>query len=105
MPASRRLTWATSISMPHPPLAAITVETDTPHHTAQEIGRPGVIGRAKAECIHERDGASTHGEDVPQDPTHAGRGALERLHCARMIVGFDLHHRGQAVPDIHGAGV
>src|SRR5690606_10739558 len=51
---------------------------------------------AEAERVEHRDRTRAHREDVPQDATHPGRGALVRLDGGRVVVRLDLE--GERVP-------
>ena len=52
-----------------------------------------------------RDRAGPHGEDISQDTTDAGGGALVRFDEARVVVAFGLEHGRHAAADIDDAGV
>src|SRR5439155_16067057 len=53
----------------------------------------------------DRHGPGAHGEDVAKDPADARRGALVRLHRARVVVRFDLERDGEPVTDRDDAGI
>ena len=60
---------------------------------------------AEAQRVETGDGARAHGEHVPQDAAHAGGRALVGLDEGRVVVALDLEHHGEAVADVHDAGV
>ncbi len=60
---------------------------------------------SEAQRIEHGDGPRAHGEDVAQDAAHAGGRALKRLDVAGMIVRFHLEDGGEAVANVHHAGV
>ena len=59
----------------------------------------------KTQRVEHGDGPRTHAENVAQDATHAGRGALKRFHVTRMIVRFDFERRDETIADVHDARV
>ena len=63
------------------------------------------VGRAEAQPVEERDRPGAHRDDVAEDPADAGRGALERLDRARMVVRLDLERDGESVAEVDHAGV
>ena len=65
----------------------------------------GIVGRAEAQRVQDRDGPRAHGEDVAQDAAHAGGRALVGLDEGRVVVRLDLEDGGQAVADVHRARV
>src|SRR5687767_3230919 len=83
----------------------VSIESDPADDAAQQVANARLARVAEAERVHQRDRATAHGEDVSQDATHPGRGALKRLDGARVVVGLNLHDRGQPIADVHGAGV
>src|SRR5436309_7138252 len=54
----------------------------------------------ETERIERAHWPRSHGEDIPDDPAHARRRALERFDRAGMIVRFDLERNRQPIPDI-----
>ena len=82
---------------------------DAAHHAFQNapVARAGrwIVQAAEAEGIHHRDGPRAHGEDVAQNPAHAGGRALKRLDETGVVVRFDLERDRQAVADVDDAGV
>ena len=50
------------------------------YHAGSDPPRTRVARRAKAEGIHYGDRAGSHGEDIPQDATHSGRGTLLKIY-------------------------
>ena len=61
--------------------------------------------RPKAERIQTKLWACAHRKDIPNDSAHAGRGALERLDGARMIVALHLERDCPAIANIDNARV
>src|SRR4029077_20150421 len=55
--------------------------------------------------VHDRGWACAHGENVAQDPGHAGSCTLKWFNERRMIVRFDLESAGPAVTDVDNACV
>ena len=59
----------------------------------------------KRSCVHDGDRARAHRDDVAHDAADAGRGALERLDVARVVVALDLERDRPALADVDDAGV
>ena len=59
-----------------------------------------MVWGSKSELIHDRDGSSTHGQDVTNDTADTGGSALERLYVAGVVVGFDLECDRPALADV-----
>ena len=78
----------------------VPVGADSRHGT-----REGVVGRAEAEPVEERDRARAHGDDVAEDSADPGRRALERLDRGRMVVALDLEGGRLAVAQVDHACV
>jgi hypothetical protein len=64
-----------------------------------------VVDRAEAQLVHDGDRARAHRDDVADDAADAGRGALEGLDVARVVVRLDLEGDGPALADVDDAGV
>ena len=60
---------------------------------------------AEAERVENRDRPGADREDVAEDAADPGRGALEGLDRARVVVGLDLEGDRVAVADVDRAGV
>ena len=60
---------------------------------------------AEAQRVEDRDRPRADREDVAQDAADAGRGALERLDRARVVVRLDLERARQPVADVDRARV
>jgi hypothetical protein len=60
---------------------------------------------AEVEAVEQRDRARAHRDDVAEDPADAGRGALERLDRARVVVALDLERDRLPVAEVDDAGV
>ena len=84
---------------------AVAVPADAADDALREVSRAGRVERAEAQAVEQGDGSRTHGEDVAQDAADAGRGTLEGLDRAGMVVALDLHDDGVAVADVDRAGV
>ena len=84
----------------------VAVVADPGHRALEQVARAG-RGRdlAEAQRIEDRDRPRADREDVAQDAADAGRGALERLDRARVVVRLDLERARQAVADRHRARV
>src|SRR5205085_8608063 len=59
----------------------------------------------EAKRVECGDRAGADREDVAEDPSDPGGGALERLDGARVVVRLDLEGDGEAAADVDGAGV
>src|SRR5262249_53985285 len=75
---------------------AVAVEGDAADDAGQHAGGVGRAGGAEPQRVHRRHRAGAHGQDVADDPAHAGGRALERLHVGRVVVRLDLE--GDRVP-------
>ena len=84
---------------------AVSVRADPADDTADEPARAGLVRRAKAERVQQRDRTRAHREDVAQDPAHARGRALVWLDRRGVVVALDLEHAEQPVAEIHRAGV
>ena len=71
-------------------------------HDARGVG---VVDGAEAQLVHDGDRARAHRDDVADDAADAGRGALERLDVARVVVRLDLEGDRPALADVDDAGV
>ena len=60
---------------------------------------------AEAQPVEQRDRARAHGDDVAEDAADPGRGALEGLDRARMVVALDLERDRLALAEVDHAGV
>ena len=69
----------------------------------EQVAAARVVERPEAQRVHERDRAGPHGEDVADDPAHAGRGSLVGLDRRRVVVALDPHRDGQPVTDVDDA--
>ena len=65
----------------------------------------GVVERAEAQRVHQRDRPGAHGEDVAEDAADAGGRALVGLDGRRVVVALDADGGGDAVADVDHAGV
>ena len=84
---------------------AVAVAGDAGHHAWENTSRVGCIGRTEAQWVHDCHRSGTHGDDVADDPAHAGSRTLVGLNETRVVVGFNFEGDGQAVADIHHACV
>jgi len=69
---------------------AVAVVSHAPNHTREEIPIAPFLEWTETKAVEKSHRTSTHGEDVAQDATHAGRGSLVGLNRRGMIVGLDL---------------
>ena len=64
----------------------------------------GVVERAEAQRIHQRDRAGAHREDVADDAADAGRRTLVRLDRRRVVVALDADRDRETVADVDDTG-
>ncbi len=83
----------------------VAVVADPGDDLLEQIPRALRVELAEAQRVEDRDRPRAEGEDVAEDAADAGRGALEGLDRARVIVRLDLEGDRPAVADRHGAGV
>ena len=84
----------------------VAVVADPRHRALEQVARAGrVRDLAEAQRVEHRDRPRADREDVAQDAADAGRGALERLDRARVVVRLDLERARQPVADRHRARV
>ena len=69
---------------------AVAVVADAGHDAVEQVPVAGLVERAEAQRVEQRDRPRAHGEDVAHDAADAGRRALVRLDGARMVVRLDL---------------
>jgi hypothetical protein len=72
---------------------------------ASDRSREVPIGLAEAEAVEKRDGPRAHGHDVAQNPSHSGRGPLERLDGRGVVVALDLERDRESVAEVEHTGV
>ena len=84
---------------------AIAVMGDAGHNAFDQPNVDGVFKGAETQCIQQRDRASSHGEDVPQDAADAGGGTLEGLHSRGVVVAFNLESQAMAFPQVDHTGI
>ena len=63
------------------------------------------IALGEAKPVEQRDRASTHRDDVAQDPADTRRGSLERLDRGGMVVALDLEADRLALAEVDHARV
>src|SRR5438552_517864 len=104
---ARRGTVSTSIRMPTPLRAATSLEAQVSPAAPRSWTAPTArrAWRPEEQRVEHRDRPRAHGEDVAQDPAHAGGRALIRLDRRRVIVALDLESAEQSVADIDGPRV
>ncbi len=78
----------------------VPIAADPGHDALEEVASAGIVERAEAQRIHERDRTRAHREDVADDAADAGRRTLVRLDRRRMVVTFDAHRDCEAVADV-----
>ncbi len=81
----------------------VAVAGDARNDALEEVPGAGVVERAEAQRIHQRDRAGTHREDVADDPTDSRGRTLVRLDGRRMVVALDAHRDGEPVADVDNA--
>ncbi len=64
-----------------------------------------MVGRPEAEAVEQRDRSGTHRDDVAEDASDPGPGALERLHGGGVVVALDLEGNRLALAEVDDAGV
>ena len=84
---------------------AVAVTADAGDDALEQAAVLGLVGRAEAERVQQRDGPRSHGEDVADDAADAGGRALIGLDGRGVVVGLDLHGHGEAAADVDDAGV
>ena len=84
---------------------AVAVTADTGDDALEQAAVLGLVGRAEAQRVQQRDGPRAHGEDVADDAADAGGRALIGLDGGGVVVGLDLHGHGEAAADVDDAGV
>jgi hypothetical protein len=84
---------------------AVAVERDAGDDAVHHARGIGLVDRAEAQLVHDRDRAGAHRDDVAHDAADAGRGALERLDVRRVVVRLHLERDGPALADVDDAGV
>ena len=77
----------------------VAVVADPGDDVVEEVARALGLELAEAQRVEHRDRARAEREHVAQDPADAGRGALERLDGARVVVRLDLERNRPAVAD------
>ena len=84
---------------------AVAVAADAAHDPVEQPPRAILLERPEPQRVEDRDRPRAHGEDVAQDPAHAGRGALVGLDRGGVVVALDLEGDREAVADVDHAGV
>ena len=83
----------------------IAVAADSGHDAGDEMSCLWMVRRTEAQEVETGDGAGAHGEDIAQNATDPGRGALVRLDERWVVVAFHLEDAGLAVADVDDARV
>ena len=84
----------------------VAVVADPADGVLEQVARASRLRHlAEAQRVEHRDRSGADGEHVAQDPTDAGRGALEGLDRARVVVGLDLERDPEPAADVDDAGV
>ena len=79
---------------------------DPSNRPPEQVARAlGPLWLAEPQRVQHRNRPRAHGEDVAQNPPHAGRRPLEGLDCAGMVVGLDLEGEREAASHIDRTGV
>src|SRR5262249_48699610 len=84
---------------------AVAVARNAGDDALEQPRRRGRVERPEAERVQERDRTRAHREDIADDSSDAGRGALVRLDERRVVVRFDLEDGRKSFANVHGAGV
>src|SRR5207247_543150 len=84
---------------------AVAVRRDTGDDAVEKVAIPSRVERTEAEGVEDRDGSCTHCENVADDAADSGRGALERLDRARVVMRLHLHGDCEAIADVDDPGV
>ena len=84
---------------------AVAVERDAGDDAVHDPRGVGVVDRAEAQLVHDRDRARAHRDDVAHDAADTGRRTLEGLDVARVVVRLDLEGDRPALADVDDAGV
>jgi hypothetical protein len=83
----------------------VAIAADPGDHAVDHACGVRMVDRAEAQLVHDGDRASSHGDDVADDPAHAGRGALVGLDVTGVVVRLDLEGHGPAIAHVHDAGI
>src|SRR5262249_34611999 len=83
----------------------VAVPADARHHAVDEMARPRVAGITETKGVQEGDRSGPHGENVAQNPAHAGGRALKGLDERGVIVALNLEYDRPAVANVDGAGI
>ncbi len=83
----------------------VAVVADPGDDPVEQVARALGVELAEAQRVEHGDRPRAEREDVAQDPADAGRGALERLDGAGVVVRLDLEGDRPALADRDGAGV
>ena len=83
----------------------VAVAADAGDDALEQAAVLGLVGRAEAQRVQQRDGPRSHGEDVADDAADARRRALIGLDGGGVVVGLDLHGHGESAADVDDAGV
>ena len=84
---------------------AVAVAADAGDRAAEQVAAAAACELPEPQRVEQRDRLRAHREDVADDAAHAGRGALERLHSAGVVVALDLERHREPVADVDRAGV
>src|SRR5687768_6861468 len=77
----------------------VAVVADPFDDAREQIPHPRAVETPEAKRVEHRDGARAHREHVPENSSHACRGALVGLDGRRMIVRLDLECDGETITD------
>ena len=84
---------------------AVAVVADPGDSAIEQVAGALGVRLAEPKRVEHGDRPGAQREDVAQDAADAGRGALERLDRARMVVRLDLECDRPAAADVDGARV
>ena len=83
----------------------VAVVADPGDDVVEQVARALRVELAEAQRVEDRDRPGAEREHVAEDPADPGRGALERLDRARVVVRLDLEGDRPAVADRDRPGV
>ncbi len=84
---------------------AVAVAANAGDDARQHALGVGVVGRAEAQRVHDRDRTRAHRDDVAHDAAHARGRALVGLDVGGVVVRLDLEGDRVALADVDDTGV
>ncbi len=83
----------------------VAVAGDPADHALHDPAVAGAVEGAEVQRVEQGDRPGAHGEDVADDPAHAGGRPLVGLDGGRVVVALDAQGDGDPVADVDHAGV